>query len=135
MWKRLKCKQGEMYIDSAITVLLIVALLLFAMSVMSVVSYKNTADAIADQLLEAAVTYGDLGSGSAYATLKADVMETYGYTITEEAVWFNKVYKRVQLGDPITITVQYSVRFGGFGVFVTVPGRTVRTGSSEFYWN
>lgn len=135
--KVLTSKRGEMYIEGVVTVMVVVALLVFSLSVLQIATLSNTADTIADQLIETATFYGSFGTE--YEAVKADLEETYNgmsFEVSENAPggYFNSTFKRVQLGDTMTVTVKYNFTFGGFGSFLTIPLQSVRTGASENYW-
>lgn len=135
MKRILTSRRGEMYIEAIITIIVIMAFVLFSISVLKIGTIKNTADTITDQLLETAAFYG--GFGSEFEEKVTELQETYPgleFTVTYEADWYNEPLKRVQLGDSMTVTLHYEITFGGFGSFITVPLTTVRTGASENFW-
>lgn len=135
MKKILLSRKGEMYIDSIITVIIIISLLLFSLSTLRIVSVKNTADSIADQLLETAAFYGCFGTE--FDSHVADLQAKYSnlsFTVTYDGDWYNEEYERVQLGDSMSLTLHYEVTLGGFGSFITIPLTSVRSAASENFW-
>lgn len=132
--KVLTSKRGEMYIEGVVTVMVVVALLVFSLSVLQIATLSNTADTIADLLIETATYYGSFGTE--FQNLEAELHQTYNldFTVEYDGDWYNTSLKRVQLGDTMTVTVKYNFTFGGFGSFLTIPLQSVRTGASENYW-
>lgn len=132
--KVLTNKRGEMYISAVITIIVVIALLAFSLTVMRVATVANTADAIADLLIETATYYGSFGNE--FQELEAKLHETYDleFTVEYSGDWYNAGLKRVQLGDAMNVTVKYNFTFGGFGEFITIPLKSVRNGASENYW-
>lgn len=135
MRKILTSKKGEMYIEAVVTMIVVMVLLMFCLSVLRIASVRNIGDHIADQLLETAALYG--GFGSEFDAKVEELTAKYSgfsFEVSYEADWYNSIYKRVQLGDSLSVTVSYDVSFGGFGSFITMPLTSVRTGASENYW-
>lgn len=135
--KVLSSKRGEMYIEALITCLLIIAFMVFALSVFRVTSTKNAMDNVADQLIEIATLNGCFGAE--FDAKVAELEETYSHldlkVTTSAEKWFNRQYERVQLGDSMTVRVDFSVSIGGGLVdFVAIELNSVRTGASENYW-
>lgn len=132
--KVLTNKRGEMYIGAVVTIIVVIALLVFSLTVMRVATVANTANTIADLLIETATYYGSFGTE--FQNLEAELHETYNleFTVEYDGDWYNTGLKRVQLGDTMTVTVKYNFTFGGFGKFLTVPLKSVRSGASENYW-
>ena len=131
----LTSKRGEMYIEAVITCIIIIALLLFCLSALKIASVKNTGDVICNPLLETATFYGCFGD-EFYQAVEAlkDQYPGLEFEVEVDGDWFNTTLKRVQLGDTMTVTVSYAVNIVGFGSFVNIPLKTVRTGASENYW-
>lgn len=135
MRKMLSSKRGEMHIEAVVTIMILVAFMVFAMSVFRVSTVKNRADAIADTLLETATFYGCYGEE--FDQKIVDLQNTYPnleFTVSYDGDWYNSALERVQLGDTMTVTVYYKVTFGGFGSFLTLDLHSTRTGASENYW-
>lgn len=132
--KVLTSKRGEMYISAVVTVMVVMALLVFSLTVLRVATVANTADAIADTLIESATYNGSFGTE--FQALEAELHQTYNldFTVEYDGDWYNTSLKRVQLGDTMTVTVKYNFTFGGFGSFLTIPLQSVRSGASENYW-
>lgn len=135
MKKIISSKRGEMYVEAVISLMVIAAFLVFALSAFRVSVVKTQADSVADQLLEVATFYGCFGEE--YEDHLAKMQQAYSdlnLEVTYDGVWYNTNLKRVQLGDMMKVTVSYKVTFGGFGTFITLPLSTTRVGMSENYW-
>lgn len=133
--KILKSKRGEMYVEGVVTFIIIIALLVFSMSVLKVSPVKSRIDLIADRLLETATHYGCFGTE--FAEEVAYLQEAYPnmeFTVSYDGEWYNATLQRVQLGDKMTVTVSCEVTLGALGSFVTIPLTSVRSGASENYW-
>lgn len=135
MKKLLASRKGEMYIDALITCFLILAFLVFALSTFKVSSVRNTGDVIADRLLETACYYGSFGTEfQEEVTYLQEKYPGLEFTVSYSGEWYNESLQRVQLGGKMEVVVSYSVSFGGFGSFISVPLTSVRTGASENFW-
>lgn len=135
--KILTSKRGEMYIEGIITIIVVFALLAFSLSVLQIATLSTTADHIADQLIETATFYGSFGSE--YNKLKKELEQTYSgisFKVSEVAPdgYYNSspIYKSVQLGDAMQVTVTYYFSF--MGLKDAIELHTVRSGASEKYW-
>lgn len=133
--KILSSKRGEMYVEAVVTIIIVMAVLLFCISALQVASVKNQADAIADTLLEHAAFYGCFDSNFyALVSEQKDAYPGIPFEVSISGDWFNEPLKRVQLGDTMTVRVSFSVTIGGFGSFIKIPLTTTRNGASENYW-
>lgn len=131
--KALTSKKGEAYISTTICLLILMSVLSVALSTFQVIGVKDEADRIADALLETATFYGGFGTefDDRVAQLQA---EYFDFTVTYDAEWFNQTYKRVQLGDPLSVTITFTAHLFIFGLDVPIELPVVRTGASEKYW-
>lgn len=131
----LTSKRGEMYMEVIVTFIVILSLLLFCMSALQVASVRNTGDIICNYLLETATFYGEFGSefNDAVNAMK-EQYPGLEFEVAVDGDWFNSTLQRVQLGDAMTVTITYSVTIRGFGAFLSIPLKSVRTGASENYW-
>lgn len=135
MKKLLSSRKGEMYIEAVVTIMILMAFLVFALGTFRVATVKAKADVIADQLLETATFYGCYGEE--FDAKLAQLHATYPnmvFTVEYDADWYNPTLERVQLGHTMTVTVYYEVVLSGFGASIPVRLYTVRTGASENYW-
>lgn len=84
-------------------------------------------------LLETASFYG--GFGQQFEDKVAELQEEYfPFEVETEATYFNTTYKRVQLGDPLKITIHFQAKIIGFGITLPVDLKVIRSGASEKYW-
>lgn len=129
----LKKKNGEGYIDIAISILLIAFSLVFMVNVVSLVALNQNMKTAADQITEYASYNGRIDIDSYIAeqreklgvdfTCSFDGTDTIGST------------KKVQLGDKIECTLTYRLNFLGFGEAVHLTVITASaSGISEVYW-
>lgn len=126
-------KGAANYISAIFALIILMGVLVTALNSFQIVGIKDEADRIADALLETATFYGGFGTefDERVAQLQA---EYFDFTVSYDAIWFNESYKRVQLGDALSIKVTFVVNFKGFGIDVPIEIPVVRTGASEKYW-
>lgn len=126
-------QKGAAYVSILIVMLLMMGIFGLILNSFQIIGIKDEADRIADALLETATFYGGFGSefDAQVVQLRA---EYFDFTVTYDAQWFNEAYKRVQLGDTLSLTVTFSVSLKGMGIDTSIPITVVRTGASEKYW-
>lgn len=131
--KVLASRKGEAHISTIIGVVILMTVLSVALSTFQIIGVKDEADRIADALLETATFYGGFGTefDDRVSQLQA---EYFDFTVTYDANWFNQNYKRVQLGDTLSVTITFTAHLFIFGVDVPIELPVVRTGASEKYW-
>lgn len=126
-------RKGHVPIEAAVAFLVLMGLLATALNSFQVVGRKDEADRIADALLETATYYG--GFGSEFDQRVAQLKDEYfDFDVSCDATWFNQTYKRVQLGDPLSITITFTVKLTLFGTSIPITLPVYRTGASEKYW-
>ena len=133
MRKILKRKNGEGYIDVAVTVMIVAFVLVFAVSMVSLVALNQNVKTVADQLTEYASVNGTTEVGS-YAD---DLKETTGIDFTYSFAGSTTIDSsgRVQLGEQIVCTVTFRNSMIGFGsVIHPVELRASASGLSRVYW-
>lgn len=131
--KALTSQKGEAHISTIFSVIILMSVLSVALSTFQVIGVKDEADRIADALLETATFYG--GFGTEFDAKVAQLQDEYfDFTVTYDATWFNQTYKRVQLGDPLSVTITFTAHLFIFGLDVPIELPVVRTGASERYW-
>ena len=131
--KILTSKKGEMYIDAVVTLLVVIALLVFSLSVLRVAPVQSRLDTIADQLIELACYKGCFDS-EFYARVEQIKQSNSDLQleITSGAdKWFNDSLHRVQLGESMHVTVRCEFKFMGSKPITLTA---TRTGVSENYW-
>ncbi len=131
--KILNNRRGEGYIDVAITVMIIAFLLIFLLSIVSLVATSQRMKSVADQIAEYAAVNGrtDIDSFVEEQRDKLGMDFTCSFSGTE--TWNGT--KKVQLGDKIVCTISYEVHFVGFGtsfhvMTITADAMTL----SRVYW-
>lgn len=129
----LTSRKGGIPIEAAVAVLVLMSLLATALSTFQVVGMKDEADRIADALLETATYYG--GFGSEFDQRVAQLQAQYfDFEVSYDATWYNQTYKRVQLGDPLSITITFTATLHGFATSIPIKLPVHRSGASERYW-
>lgn len=128
-------RRGEGYIDMCVGVVCFVMVLVTAINIFSFITVRTELDSIADGLIEAA-TYEGMFRGR-FDEVNELMTEQYGAYGLECGAdrYFNSLYGKVQLGEPMRVTVSKQTYIKGLGVFripVTVSVR--KTGLSEKYW-
>lgn len=135
MKKLLKSRRGEGYIDLCVGVVCFCMILVVAINLFSFVTTRIELDEIADNILEAATESGAFSTEyqSMVSTMKNDY---YAFNATYGADrFFNSSLKRIQLGEKMWVTVSYTTKVKGLGVFeIPVTITVKKTGLSEKYW-
>ena len=136
MKKLLKSRQGDGYIDVVVGVLVSMMLIVLALNVFPFFTLHQDLHYFAKQMLEAARADGHTG-GEAVRRAE-ELSEELG--ITPSYSW-NAEYmtpvsaRRVQLGDSMSIRVQYTAYVQGLGIFrIPVTMTVTHSGLSERYW-
>lgn len=126
-------KGAASYVSIIVSMIILMNVLGLVLNTFQIVGVKDEADRIADTLLETATFYGGFGTefDERVAQLQA---EYFDFTVTYDAEWFNEAYKRVQLGDTLSLTITFTVNLTGFGFNVPIELPVTRTGASEKYW-
>lgn len=136
MLKIIKSNKGESYFDTAISILVIMIVVVFALNVFSFLTLKMDMDYFAREMIDVATVYGttDITSGEV-AERYNELVEEVGIkpTCIWEANYFNG--NRVQYGDTIRLTITHNTYIGGIGVFDTpISVSTTYSGLSQMYW-
>lgn len=133
--KRIRNKKGEGYIDTCVGIVCFVMVLVVAINIFSFITLKQDMDEIADELIETASFTGCFGSE--FWNRDEELMDQYFYydIKTDAEQYYNTTYKRVQLGDTMTVHVYVDTYVKGLGIF-KIPVRLEVTKSqvSEKYW-
>ncbi len=133
--KLMRSKRGEGYIDTAISVVVFVMILVVAINIFSFIALKQEMDQIAEELIEAA-TYAGSFEGEFWNRDSELLNQYYYYGISTSAEkYFNSGYGRVQLGDTMTVKIDVTTHLKGLGIFkIPVTVSVTRSGISEKYW-
>ena len=132
--KILKNKKGQGYVDVSVMVLVFASVMAFALSVFPVFVAKSNLNKFASEVVREAETTGQIGSSvqDRINKLKKDLGNV------DSIDWkVNYIYgtNKIQLGDPIEVTVKKNVNIGffEFGSF-PIPLQSKDSGFSEVYW-
>lgn len=130
----LKNNKGQGYVDIAVMVLAFALMLAFAVKVYPVFVAKNNLNKFASEIVREVEVKGEIGSN---VQKRIDTLDkTLGKT---DGVYWNVKYingtKKIQLGDPIEVTVKKEMNIGffKFGSF-PVQLQSKDSGFSEVYW-
>lgn len=128
-------KKGEGYIDVCVGIVVFVMVLVTALNLFSFVRLRVELDQVCDELLEAAGFSGCFDD-SFYdrADELRSIYSDFSFTCGADK-YFNSSLKRVQLGDPMWVTVSATTDIQGLGMIrIPVTVSVTRTGLSEKYW-
>ena len=137
----LSCKKGEMYFDTAISMVALVMVVAVSLNVFQFFTWKTDMDYISKELIYVATMHGTTKStpGTPVGDRLAEIEEETGLDV--EVTWsvpdgyFNSSNQTVQYGDRIHVTVAYDAQLTGVGG-KALSGilTTTRSGLSERYW-
>ena len=133
--KLLRSRRGEGYIDTCVSVIVFVMIMVVAINVFSFITLKTEMDEICDELIETATYTGEFGDD--FWSRDSELLgEYYYYNIdTTAEKFYNTNYQRVQLGDTMTVTIDVRTYIKGLGVFkIPVTVSVTKSGISEKYW-
>ena len=134
--KLCKSRRGEGYIDTVVSVMIIMMLIVLSINVFSFLTAKQDMDYFAREMVEAAAVNGDTYSINTYIRYYelCDEIGFYpGYYWTAD--YYGSSYGCVQYGDTIRITVQYTSYLEGFGIFrIPVTMTATYSALSQKYW-
>lgn len=133
--KKIWNKKGEGYIDTCIGIIAFVMVLVVAINIFSFITLKQEMDEIADELIETAAFTGCFGSD--FWDRDSELLDEYFYydIETDAEKYYNAAYKRVQLGDTMTVRIYVDTYIKGLGVFkIPVRLQVKKSQVSEKYW-
>lgn len=129
----LKRKNGEGYVDIAITVMLVAFVLLFAVNMVSLVALNQNIMTVADQLTDYAAVNGTTDVIEYANDLRGKTGINFSYSF-DGSVTLDSTGK-VQLGEKIVCTVSYRLNIMGFGEKLhNVAISASSSGLSQVYW-
>lgn len=133
MKKLLKRKNGEGYVDVAVTILIVSFVLLFAVNTVSLVALNQNVKTAADRIAEYASQQGTTDIDGYVQELSDKMGIDFDCSFGGSELY--DVSGKVQLGDKIQCTLTYSVNILGFGEAVHgVNIKASSTGISRVYW-
>lgn len=131
IYKRLKSKRGEAYLDVAIGLLCLLLVLALAVSVLPVFTTKQQLDIFAAEIVRQAEITGGTNVGSRISQMKAET------GLDPNIRWDCDYYSgsKVQLNGDIKVTLTENVDIGFF-IFGSFPIEisAKATGKSEVYY-
>lgn len=137
----LRCKKGELYIDSAISMVMLVMVIAVALNVFQFFTLKINMEHITKELIYVATMHGTTkdnpGSpvGDRLAEIETELGMDVNVTWSAPDGYFNGSDESVQYGDKIVVTVSYDVELTGVGAeALSGPVTATRSGLSEKYW-
>ena len=133
--KLMQSKRGEGYIETAVSVVVFVMILVVAINIFSFITLKQEMDQIAEELIETA-TYSGSFEGDFWSRDSELLNQYYYYGIyTSAEKYYNSAYGRVQLGDTMTVKIDVQTYLKGLGIFkIPITVSVTRSGISEKYW-
>ena len=135
MFKTLKNKKAEGYIDVAVAVLVTAFVISLIFSIWSMVTLKQDMMYLCGELLQTATVSGRVGPEveARFSELCTEVGFTP--TVSYSATYFDYSTGKVQLGDVITVTLTAPMMLSGFRGFELPFEVTVtQSGLSRVYW-
>jgi len=133
--KLIHSKRGEGYIDTAVSMVAFVMILVVAINIFSFITLKQEMDQISEELIDAATYSGAFNSD--FWSRDSELLDQYYYydIHTSAESFYNTTYQRVQLGDTMSVTISVSTYVKGIGIFkIPVTLSVTRSGISEKYW-
>lgn len=133
--KFLSNKKAAAHIDVIIGVFVVVMVIVITLNVFAFVTMKTQMDRIADTLIETATFAG--GFGENFDRKVSELQEKhFKFDIIIDAdAWYNEEYKRVQLGDGMSITIVAHSTLSGINIVFPMDLTVYRSGISERYWS
>lgn len=128
-------RRGEGYLDVVVSVLVSMMLIVLALNVFSFLTIKQDLDYFAKELIKAATVNGTTNGVTNERYLELASETGLSPSCQWEAAYYNASESTVQLGDTITVTLQYNTYLQGFGVFkIPVTLTASYSGLSQKYW-
>ena len=130
LFKTLKSRRGEGYIDVCVLVLCAMLVIALAVTVFPVYIAKQQIDTFAVELVREAEIAGRVGTET--SRREQALREQIG--LDPQVSWSRS--GRIQLNQEVTVTVTYRTNiglWGGFGSF-PITLRSDASGKSEVYW-
>lgn len=135
MKKLITSRKAEGYIDICIGIIALLSVMVLTLNIYSFLTLKQDIDEISEQLIEVATYTGCFGDDF---NSRADSLKTqyFDFDVTPAAEsYYNASYKRVQLGNTMSVTVTVHTKLKGVGVVdIPITATSKRSGISEHYW-
>lgn len=135
MKKIIFSRKGEGYIDVVIGIFALMMVLVISLNIFSLMTLRQDMDVICGQLIETA-TYEGAFSDAFDARCDELRARYFDFTVSTSAdSYYNIPYKRVQLGDVMSVSVSVQTEVQGLGAFsIPLMVKCTRSGISERYW-
>lgn len=122
-----------LYVDVAVTVMIVAFVLVFAVNVVSLVALNQNLKTVSDQITDYATLNGTVAVDGYATELKKQTGIDFGYSFDGSQLY--DASGKVQLGDRIICTITYQLRMPGFGDFVLpISLKASSSGLSQVYW-
>lgn len=134
--KTLRSVRGDGYIDVVVAVLVSMMLIVLTLNIFSFYTLHQDLDYYAKEMVEVACaegrTNGEVASRASELSKELDIYPSYTWTADYMSPTYNR---KVQLGEPMEITVRYTTYVRGVGIFkIPVTLTVTHSGLSEKYW-
>ena len=129
-------KKGEGYIDTVVTVLASMMVIVIALNIFSFLTIKQDIDYFAKEMLYSATTSGSTLDevNLRYTNLCEEVGFSPVYTFNGTD-YYNASTGKVQLGDTVVVTIMYDTNIKGLGIFkIPITIKACHSGLSQKYW-
>ena len=130
-------KTGEGYIDTVISVLCAMMIIVLTLNTFTFLTIKQDLDYFTKEVITQAVLEGKTKSTTideriAELKTKTGLVPTITISANE---YYNVSLFKVQLGKPISVKLEFQTTFKGFGMFkIPITLVTTRSGLSQQYW-
>lgn len=132
----LSSRRAEGYIDTVVSVMIMMMLIVLSINVFSFLTAKQDLDYCAREMVESAAVNGNVYSDNTYNRY-FELCDEVGFypEFYWTADYYDGYYGRVQYGESIRVTVEYTKYLEGFGVFrIPVTMRATYSSLSQVYW-
>ena len=130
-------RRGEGYIDTVVSVLCAMMIIVLALNTFTFLTIKQDLDYFTKEVISQAVLEGKTKSTTideriAELKVKTGIVPIITISANE---YYNASLFKVQLGKPITVRLEYHTKFKGFGMFnIPITLTTSHSGLSQQYW-
>ncbi|MEG1779436.1 MAG: DUF4320 family protein [Oscillospiraceae bacterium] len=126
---------GELAISTSVMFLLFMALLAMALSFFSVFCKIQVQNSFAHEIVRYAEIQGRTGEDVQDEVRRMQETVNFDTTVTWKAEYMDNNNDKIQLGEPLSVTVKSSASMGIGGIInINVPLTSKATGRSERYW-
>jgi len=131
----LKSDKGEFTLNGAFMLILVIGLVVFFTSIISIGVQKSKVDSIASDLTRYIEIRGKYDSSVTEELERLETAAGMDLTMTIDADYYSSSEQTIQFGDAFTITLTYPTSFGMGGLLsVPIELHGIGSGRSEQYW-